>query len=140
MVEVGPKLMQGLVSGAGDFFLWKIVNFYYGEISWFGVAVVFCNWFYAGMLSRMYANSFETALTIIAFYLWISRKDNQQNDYLSRLIVIVAYVSRPTSILLWALIWPYELFADHTPVFSYKFIKFIAKNVISMYPKHYLDS
>ena len=71
------------------------------------ICVVLTNWNYSATLSRTYFNSFETALTIVAYYLWLVRHRLSWADLGSRALVVVAFSSRPTSIMLWALIWPY---------------------------------
>ncbi len=77
------------------------------------------------MLSRTYINSFECVLISISFYYWqlqysqniaeikmgkkiqvISRK-----DMISRIVVLIAYVARPTSLIPWMVIWPFEFFS-----------------------------
>lgn len=86
---------------------------------------------------RTYFNSFETALTVISFYYWISNTrlgSSGYKDFMNRAIATINYVSRPTSIMVWALLWPYELYniIRVYGLFSGKVVKFIAKNIITM--------
>lgn len=71
---------------------------------------VFGNWYYASTLVRIYFNSFETGLTVIAYYYWLINDrlgSNNVKDLINRAIVSIAYVSRPTSVMAWSFIWPY---------------------------------
>lgn len=46
---------------------------------------------------------------MIAFYFWLVREEATINDYISRGLVIVNFSLRPTSLFVWAVVWPYEL-------------------------------
>lgn len=126
--------MNSLVMSLGDFYVIKILYYYYGKIPSISVIMFFmCNWFYLGTMSRTYMNGFETSLTIVAFYYWLNRENNA-NDIISRVIVWFCYLVRATSLIFWAVVWPYELW---TMYFFYKkslFVcfKFILKNLIQM--------
>ena len=50
------------------------------------------------------------------------------NDLISRIVVLLCFMMRSTSIILWIAIWPYELFTLKTGR-----IKFILKNMVQMY-------
>lgn len=112
--------MHAFLTAIGDVYLIKLLEHYFPNIclknSWMILTYVFgCSYGILGVLSRTYFNSFETSLNIIAFYYWIKgfSKEIQfassfmSADLISRVVVIIGYVSRPTSVILWALIWPY---------------------------------
>lgn len=74
------------------------------------LVVLFGNWAYCATMVRTYANSFETCVTIISFYFWFTNGRNGNEGYkdvYNRALAIVAYVARPTSIMIWAILWPY---------------------------------
>lgn len=71
---------------------------------------VFGNWYYASTLIRIYYNSFETGLTVIAYYFWFTNGkvgNNNIKDLINRTIVGISYVTRPTILIAWAFLWPY---------------------------------
>lgn len=80
------------------------------------------------MMNRTYINSIETCLTVISFYYWLIRDKGQRYDILNRILVGLNFIIRTTSLLLWAVIWPYELITMKANK-----IRFIFKNFIQMY-------
>lgn len=88
--------------------------------------LVLGNWFYLASMSRMLINSFETCLTVLSFWLWVNRR-HQGYDIASRIVVGVAYIGRPTSIIPWMIIWPYELMTKREG-----HLYFICKNALQM--------
>ena len=66
----------------------------------------------------------------MAFYIWNLRKVCWRMDYLSRSIAIVTFVLRSTSIMFWAVVWPYELFKMEGS--RKDKVYFIIKNIITV--------
>lgn len=81
-------------------------------------------------ISRTYVNATEAMLTLVAYYYWVRRAENRWNDVLSRSIVIFGFVLRGTSIMFWAIVWPYELFTMRGTLVERA--KFIAKNALTL--------
>lgn len=135
----GPKfIIQTGLAVFADYYLIKTLKYIYHTVTPLMLIFVFSNWYYASCLSRTYNNSFETCLTIISFYFWISNSrqgENNAKDLINRMIVTISYVSRPTSIMLWTILWPYELYEIIRVhgVLSNKSIKFVLKNIINLY-------
>lgn len=71
-LNIGVWSVQALFAAVADFALVKIVQNIYGVLSGEMAMVIFTNWYYASTLTRTYANSFETCLTLVSFYLWVS--------------------------------------------------------------------
>lgn len=124
--------MQILLAILCDWFLLKIASGYTKKMRLATCLLILSNWFYFSMMNRTYINSIETCLAVISYYFWLIRDRGQKYDILSRIIVGLNFIIRTTSILLWAVIWPYELITikSNRP-------RFIFKNLIQMYP--YLD-
>jgi hypothetical protein len=101
--------MQLLLSLTCDWFLIKTAKFYVDKLSFLACICLLTNWYYFSMLNRIYINSAETCLAVVAFYFWVTREENKVNDYVSRAVVMVSFSLRPTSLFMWAVIWPYEL-------------------------------
>jgi hypothetical protein len=82
------------------------------------------------LISRTYINATEAMLTLVAYYLWVRRAENKKNDLISRIIVIFGFVMRGTSIMFWAIVWPYELFTMRGDLLDRA--KFIFKNILTL--------
>ena len=101
------KIMQVLVAILCDWFLLKIALVYTKKLTFITSILILSNWFYFSMMNRTYINSIETCLSVIAYYLWLIREKRYKYDMLSRTIVGLNFIIRTTSILVWAVIWPY---------------------------------
>ena len=101
--------MQLLLSTTCDYFLIKTAEHYLRRVSFGVVLSILTNWYYFSMLNRIYINSAETCLAVTAFYFWTARQEHHFNDLVSRLVVVLNFSLRPTSLFLWVVIWPYEL-------------------------------
>lgn len=119
--------MQILLGCVCDWFLLKIMREYTKNISYLTYVCLLTNWYYFSSMNRTYINSAETCLTMAAFYFWVTRKQAKWNDLISRMIVVLCFVTRPTSIIVWAIVWPYELVTSSSTK-----IKFIFKNIAQM--------
>lgn len=103
-------LVQVPLAIIADFYLLKILTNIYGKISILMLVAIFGNWYYASTMVRTYFNSFETVAAIIGMYYWLKSGTigiNNRQDLICRVIAIISYVSRPTSIMIWAIVWPY---------------------------------
>lgn len=127
LTEIAPKVMQLFLSLLCDWYLLKTVTYYVRSVSYLVCLCLLTNWYYFSMLNRIYINSAETCLGLIAFYYWTTRKEHAMNDYMSRLIVILNFSLRPTSLFLWVVIWPYELLTKKEGK-----MKFIFKNALQL--------
>ncbi len=56
---------------------------------------------------RASTNSAQALCVVIAFYFWLKREDDPKNDIISRVFTVIGFMSRLTTILTWAIIWPY---------------------------------
>ena len=119
--------MQILLSVVCDVCLIKTANYYVKNIPFWISLLILTNWYYFALLNRTYLNSAETCLTVISFYLWLTRKENKCNDFISRILVTISFAIRPTSIIMWAIVWPYELFTKKSGHFLY-----ILKNIVNL--------
>ena len=124
--EIGVRMMQIGLALLCDWYLLKIADIYLPGVGGGWLLIMTTNWYYFSMLNRTYSNSAETALTIAAFYFWLIRGHRTRYDYISRLLVILCFTIRPTSIIPWAVIWPFELIR-HTSKLT-----FIMKNAVTM--------
>jgi hypothetical protein len=106
--------MQMILSLLCDYFLLRTAAHYVKNISTTVCLCMLTNWYYFSMLNRIYSNSVETCLAVISFYFWATREERKINDYISRFLVVINFSLRPTSLFLWALIWPYELLTKKT--------------------------
>lgn len=109
-IRWGPSLVQLACAVVADYHLLGILKHIYGRVSWVGLGLVFGNWYWASALVRTYFNSFETAVIVVGFYYWVVGArlgHTDKNDILNRLCATVGYVARPTSLVVWALLWPY---------------------------------
>ena len=125
--QIAPKFMQMLLSVVCDVYLIKTANYYVKNIPYWISLLILTNWYYFASLNRTYLNSAQTCLTIISFYLWLTRTENKYNDLISRILVTISFSIRPTSIILWAIVWPYELFTKKSG-----HILFILKNIFNL--------
>jgi hypothetical protein len=123
--------MQLLLSLCCDYFLLKTAAHYVRSISTTVCLLLLTNWYYFSMLNRIYINSAETCLSVISFYFWTTREENKVNDYISRLFVVINFSLRPTSLFMWAVIWPYELLTKKSGK-----IMFVLKNALQLYFCH----
>ena len=153
----GPKVMHTIITAFGDIYLIKIIQHYYPHLltrhisrsSNIKTLLFFFGFSYGWTCtqSRTYFNSFETTMTVIAFYYWLKSINKEiifhskyiSTDLISRFIVVLCYISRPTSLILWAIVWPYELImiwlSDSNKMFIRvrKCLYFILKNLVTMY-------
>lgn len=120
--------MQILLAILCDWFLLKIASVYTRKITLTTCLLILSNWFYFSMMNRTYINSIETCLAVISYYFWLIRDRGQKYDFFSRILVGLNFIIRTTSILLWAVIWPYELITMKA-----NRIRFIFKNMVQMY-------
>lgn len=120
--------MQMLLSILCDYFLLRTAAHYVKNISFLVSLCLLTQWYYFAMLNRTYINSAETCLAVISFYFWTTRENSKINDYISRLLVVINFCERPSSLFLWAVIWPYELLTKPTGK-----IRFIFKNALQLY-------
>jgi hypothetical protein len=67
---------------------------------------------------------------MIAFYLWAKRSENSNYDNYSRGLVILNFAIRGTSILLWTIIWPYQLIKEYKNIKCVS--KLLLKNILTM--------
>lgn len=67
---------------------------------------------------------------MVGFYLWNIRKKVWWADGVSRLLAIINFVLRGTSVLFWAVVWPYELFTMKGSLLDR--LKFIVKNALTV--------
>ncbi|KAM5465552.1 glycosylphosphatidylinositol anchor biosynthesis [Microsporum audouinii] len=112
LLVAGPKVAQGFISAAGDYFTWRLGSKIYGgsrpESSWvLGLTVLSpWQWFCS---TRTLSNCLETSLTIAALYLWpwqwsLSRRP--LSDDVTRLrkclvLASLACILRPTNTIIW---------------------------------------
>ena len=125
-----PKLLQVLIATCFDLFLLKINQLYNPATTLKMLILNYLSWFSLSMMSRTYVNSFETLLTLIAFYFWNLRIENRKYDLVSRAIAIFNFVVRGTSVMFWAVVWPYELLTMKGTLWDRT--KFILKNLLTM--------
>ena len=129
LIAYVPRIFQFLVGGAFDIVLLKLNELYNPGTQAIMVLVSLSNWYTATLMSRFLVNSTEALLTLVAFYLW-NRRSEGWNDLWSRLIVILCFCMRPTSLFFWAIVWPYELLTMKTPFIGR--VKFIFKNALTL--------
>ena len=127
MKEIMVKLFQIFIAILTDWFLLKIGCKYVRKINLLTSILILTNWFYFSMMNRTYINSIETCLSVVAFYFWLTRSESKSHDLISRVIVGLCFIIRTTSIILWAVIWPIELFTTNASK-----IKCLMKNVLQL--------
>lgn len=132
LIVYAPKFVQLVIASLFDCFLIKLNHLYNPKTTLKLLILNYTSWFSLTMMSRVYINSFETLITLAAFYFWNLRHSNPRLDHLSRALAILNFVVRGTSVMFWAIIWPYELFT--MPGSLKHRIFFIAKNILTMYP------
>ena len=118
--------MQILLALLCDWYLLNTASLYQPDLSSGWLLLLTTNWYYFSTLNRTYSNSAETALLVIAFYYWLRRGQKTRYDLISRVIVGVSFVVRPTSIIPWVVIWPYEMIRHPNKV------TFVLKNVLNV--------
>lgn len=121
------KVFQIFIAILTDWFLLKIGCKYVRNISFLSSILILANWFYFSMMNRTYINSIETCLSVVAFYFWLTRSESKGHDLISRVIVGLCFIIRTTSIILWAVIWPIELFTTNASK-----VKFFMKNIFQL--------
>ncbi|CAI5733683.1 unnamed protein product [Hyaloperonospora brassicae] len=116
-VAYGPRLLQGLLAAANDFFLYKLAWAYVGAkaAKW----ALFCqlfSWFTFYVMVRPFSNCVETVCTTAALALWpwkfledgaASKKCSDANPVkrshraLSLMLAALGVLFRPTSVVIW---------------------------------------
>lgn len=67
-------MVQVPIAVITDWYMLKILKHLYGSsLQSRTILSVFVNWYYASALTRTYFNSFETCLTVVGFYFWITK-------------------------------------------------------------------
>jgi hypothetical protein len=125
-IVYAPRLYQSLVSAIFDYFLLKLNNLYNPGTNWVIILLNYTSWFSLAIMSRTCINSSEVMLLLVGFYLWNIRTKVWWADNLSRLLAIFNFVLRGTSVLFWAVVWPYELLSMKGSLFDR--FKFLVKN------------
>ena len=64
---------------------------------------------------------------MISFYLWFTREEGKYRDLVNRILVTITFAMRPTSLVIWGIIWPYELFTKKSGK-----VAFFIKNVVHL--------
>ena len=81
-------------------------------------------------MTRVSADSISVVLVIAGFYYWLLRNQNKYNDLMSRVLSIIGFMTKFTTIFIWGIIWPYELLTMKGSLIDR--IKFIIKNIITV--------
>ncbi|EGR31251.1 plasmid maintenance protein, putative, partial [Ichthyophthirius multifiliis] len=108
-----PRLLSAFIASLHDFYLLKLAQIHFGKIYVVPVMIFnFTNWFSLFAYPRLIINSLESTLFIISLYYYklSFQISNIKYDYISRLLVIVNFIMRPTSIIPFVFIWPFKLF------------------------------
>lgn len=125
-----PTVYQIIVASTFDWYLIKLNSIYNPQTTKTVLLLNYICWATMTLISRTYINSTEALLTLIAYYYWMKRAEKPQNDLISRAIVVFAFVMRGTSLMFWAIVWPYELFTMRGTLMER--FKFILKNLLTM--------
>lgn len=105
-VILAPCLLQAVLAGVGDFFVFRLSKKLFGKES--GKWTLLCtalSWFTFYCITRTLTNSTETILTTIALYYWpwdakIPR-DSTSNLFVSFMFAAASCLIRPTSAIVW---------------------------------------
>lgn len=109
-VAIAPRLYQVLVSIFYDYFFLLVCRLYDPSASVRDILLVnYLSWPSLTYLSRTVVNASETFLILVAFYFWRKRDQDWRYDWVSRLVTVFCFVVRGTSVMVWMVIWPYEL-------------------------------
>ncbi|EAR94611.1 plasmid maintenance protein (macronuclear) [Tetrahymena thermophila SB210] len=112
LVAYSPMLISAFIASIYDFYLIKLVQICLGKK--FVLPCLIINqtlWFNLIGMPRLLANSLETCLLVVSFYYYQSSILNKSSydDYISRVVVIINFVTKPTSIIPFIFIWPITL-------------------------------
>lgn len=124
-----PRFFQFIVGAIYDIVLIKLNEIYNPGTESIMVLVSLTNWYGTALMSRSLVNSMEAMLTLVAFYLW-NRRSLANNDLWSRLLVILCFCMRPTSLFFWVVVWPYELLTMKGSWGDR--IRFVGKNILTL--------
>ena len=107
IVILGPRIIQGILAGIGDFYLYKLANKLFDHEV--GVFTLLCNvlsWFNFYCVTRVLTNSTETVLTVMGMFYWpwntVSKQAAlQSNMHAALLLAGAACLIRPTAAVVW---------------------------------------
>ncbi|RLN77653.1 hypothetical protein BBO99_00006587 [Phytophthora kernoviae] len=113
-VAYGPRLLQGFLSAANDYFLYKLAHTYFGPKSakWALLCHIF-SWFIFYVMVRPFSNCVETVCTTAALAYWPwkfldgvdKKKDDAPVKRSSRTLALVfaalGVLFRPTNVMIW---------------------------------------
>ncbi|KAL4510018.1 hypothetical protein ABPG72_010211 [Tetrahymena utriculariae] len=113
LVAYLPKLIAATQAATFDYFLLKIVYVYFGQIHVLPALILhLTNWYSLFAIPRLIFNVLEMTLFAITLYFYklsITKKF-KTFDYISRIVAIINFIAKPTSIIPLTFIWPYRLF------------------------------
>lgn len=107
VIILGPKIIQGILAGIGDFYLFKLATKLFDQKV--GVCALLCSvvsWFNFYCVTRTVTNSTETVLNVIGMYYWpwdtVSKQTAVNSNIHTALILAgAACLVRPTAAVMW---------------------------------------
>ncbi|KAF1791935.1 PH domain-like [Phytophthora cactorum] len=115
-VAYGPRLMQGLISAANDFFLYKLArNYFDAKAAKWALLCQFFSWFTFYVMVRPFSNCVETLCTTAALAYWpwkfledgADKKNDdaapvkRRNRALALVLAALGVLFRPTNAIIW---------------------------------------
>ncbi|TDH65137.1 hypothetical protein CCR75_007156 [Bremia lactucae] len=115
VVAYGPRLLQGIISAANDFFLYKLARTYFNDnaAKWALLCQLF-SWFTFYVMVRPFSNCIETMCTTAALAYWPwkfledrrDKKDKdisykQNNRAVALILAALGIIFRPTNAVIW---------------------------------------
>ncbi|KAG6959526.1 hypothetical protein JG687_00008754 [Phytophthora cactorum] len=115
-VAYGPRLMQGLISAANDFFLYKLArNYVDAKAAKWALLCQFFSWFTFYVMVRPFSNCVETLCTTAALAYWpwkfledgADKKNDdaapvkRRNRALALVLAALGVLFRPTNAIIW---------------------------------------
>ncbi|KAL4471760.1 hypothetical protein ABPG74_008653 [Tetrahymena malaccensis] len=133
LVAYSPMLISALIASIYDFYIIKLVQICLGKK--FVLPCLIINqtlWFNLMGMPRLLANSLETCLLVVSFYYYQSSIINKSSidEYISRIVVIINFVTKPTSIIPFIFIWPITLLTMQGDL--KKKFKYLVLNIVTV--------
>jgi hypothetical protein len=142
MVANGPRLVQALFAGVGDYYLYRLgFRLLGGRAGARWTLFLSCvNWFSFFCLTRTLSNSMECSLGLVAFYYWpdtsgwmlsetASTEETARYERSRRIALVLAaiiFVIRPTNSLIWLLLGVIHLSIAPTVASRIKLLRDVA--------------
>ncbi|KAF2077016.1 hypothetical protein CYY_001648 [Polysphondylium violaceum] len=136
LMIVVPKLVQGIISAIGDYYLYKLsIQIFNKQVAKWALVCQLVSWYMFVCIVRTYSNSIECVLFIVSLYYFplyekLPQYQKHSKPKLSIALTAIAFLIRPTTAIMWIYILPYHIVSLYNKHKQHDAIKRILKFII----------